>query len=269
MDENERKAERKRVSDLFKKSLRRRYPELTEGIGSFKELWILEDNLTGKRRKLRTAYEVLKFLRLAPLTPKLGDGGLDDKKVREKEKFQSKIRVFNQEIRSAYNIMSVGNVRNIPSVQEQYRGVWDIGNIVGNMEQKLVEARNYAEEARKSAVDFIVRTICQFATSEVDFPDNFVRKWIRDTFLRPENVDMGREIIRQLETREASIAEEKREKYENMRLIAKEEYERIVHMPKQPLRTSQKRKSLWVRDDDSSESTKSKPKSTKPRGRVG
>jgi hypothetical protein len=124
----------------------------------------------------------------------------------EKEKFQSETRVFNPETRSAYNIMSIRNARNIPSVQEQYRGVWD----VGNMKQRLAKARERTEEDRKNAIDSIVRTICQFATSEVDFPDNFVRKWIHDTFSQSENVGIRGGAIRQLETREASIAEEKK-----------------------------------------------------------
>ncbi|MDR0595887.1 MAG: hypothetical protein LBF94_04335, partial [Puniceicoccales bacterium] len=130
MDEDGRKAERKRVSDLFKESLKRRYPELTNGIRSFKELWTLEDDLSDKRRSLRTAYEFLKFLRLAPLMPELPYEGIEDKKVKrnEKKSFQSETRVFNQAIRRAYNIMSTRyvNDNNIPGAQEQYRGVWDV-----------------------------------------------------------------------------------------------------------------------------------------------
>ena len=154
------------MSDLFKESLKRRYPELTNGIRSFKELWTLEDDLSDKRRSLRTAYEFLKFLRLAPLMPELPYEGIKDKKVKrnEKKSFQSETRVFNQAIRRAYNIMSTRyvNNNNIPGAQEQYRGVWDVTQTKEELTQteaRLTRTEKELMQAKDQMVESAVSMI--------------------------------------------------------------------------------------------------------------
>jgi hypothetical protein len=103
MDVNDRKEERKRIKDIFKTLLRQRYPGLI-GLGeSFNALWRDDEQnsalaLAPKRRQLRTAYEVLCFLRLAPLTLYI----------------EERKRIFNPIIRKAYNLMEARKTTNIP-----------------------------------------------------------------------------------------------------------------------------------------------------------
>lgn len=125
---------RRETKGIFKKALRERYPELTENVGSFKELVIRQEGDTEevsmKKWRLRTAYELLCFLRLAPLTPRLRPGGSDRDpnvdKVDESKRLDGEAlsrRVFNPEIRKAYELMEMRSI-SPKYAQEQYLGAW-------------------------------------------------------------------------------------------------------------------------------------------------
>jgi hypothetical protein len=195
MDADQRKSERKRVKDAFKASLRRRYPELIGGSESFKILWDQQTDDDQKtwlaKQNLRTAYEVLCFLRLAPLTPQLGNRG--DDKVPNLDKMEQlsddvlRTRIFNPTIREAYNLMKTNKV-NTPGAQEQYLGVWSESERIKEMEQ--------------SKIDDLVNSALMLRFISDEQRSARVAEWARNTFLSSSNLGIRQAVIEQIRARQ-------------------------------------------------------------------
>jgi hypothetical protein len=196
MDGDQRKGERKRVKNAFKASLRKRYPELIGGDESFKSLWVPREGddvkTRNEKQNLRTAYEVLCFLRLAPLTPQLVDIGADKDQnlLKEKEgrldEWVLRTRIFNPKIREAYNLMNTNNV-DTPGAQEQYLGVWSEKDNI----QKAVDA----------LVDSL--ELIKFVPNEQKL--EAVSQWADKTFLNSKNLGIRQATIDQIRSRQGEF----------------------------------------------------------------
>jgi hypothetical protein len=150
-NDNSAKDFRKKIKGIFKNALWKRYPELTRNVWSFKELAIRQagdsEEVFMEKRRLRTAYELLCFLRLAPLTPGPRPGGSDRDPNVDKVDGSKGLnvealsrRVFNPEIRKAYELMEMGS---IPSehAQEQYLGAWSQQEEIDRLNREIGELR--------------------------------------------------------------------------------------------------------------------------------
>jgi hypothetical protein len=201
-NDSQRKSERKRIKDIFKTSLRQRYPELIKDGESFKSLSVPQEGDDVKtqieKRNLRTAHEVLCFLRLAPLTPQLADVGFDkDQNPDKAEQLGENIlrtRIFNPEIREAYNLMKTNNV-NTPGAQEQYLGIWSEQERIKEMEQT----------AQQNTVNSIVDS----ALSATKYMENeSIANFANDIFSKLENLEISDEIIAKIENKASEFGRE-------------------------------------------------------------
>jgi hypothetical protein len=196
---DERKNERKRVKDIYKASLRRRYPELIKEDESFKSLWQQEGDspeITAKKN-LRTAYEVLCFLRLAPLTPQLGDEGYDKAlnpdNTKPLDDYQRQTRIFNPIIREAYNLMDINNVK-VPGAQEQYLDIWS--------------AKNKIMKIQQNAVDTLIGTLELIRFIPDEQRREAITQWAHKTFLNPKNLGIRQATIDQIERRQGEFGKD-------------------------------------------------------------
>jgi hypothetical protein len=197
-DDSQRKASRKTIKDIFKTSLGRRYPELIKGGESFKKLWIQQGDDDAKtwieKQNLRTAYEVLCFLRLAPLTPQLGgEGGDKDPNpanTKPLNDYQLRTRIFNPTIRKAYNLMNTKNV-NTPGAQEQYLGVWS--------EQARID------ELQQNAVDTLIDSLELIRFIPNEQKEEAITQWAKNTFLSSRNLGIRQATIDQIERRQGEF----------------------------------------------------------------
>ncbi|MDR2628488.1 MAG: hypothetical protein LBC30_00610 [Puniceicoccales bacterium] len=258
-DDGQRKNERKRVKDIFKTSLRQRYPELIKDGESFKNLWIQREGddvqIWIEKQNLRTAYEVLCFLRLAPLTPQLG-GERGDKdpnpdNTKPLNDYQLRTRIFNPIIRKAYDLMNTNDVRT-PGAQEQYLGVWSEQTRIDELQQRL-------NEQQQNAITDLINSasLLQFA------PQKIVVQWARNTFLSPRNLGIRQATIDQIERRRENFGD-------NIVAILREEYNQAIAasgVPPTPIRSfEQPREDLSGFVTSSSKSDEKTPSPTTSRG---
>jgi hypothetical protein len=241
MDDSERKRERKRVKDTFKTSLRKRYPELTKSVGSFKDLWFPQegdDEATQiAKLNLRTAYEVLCFLRLAPLTPQLGDGGADKDSNPDKigllDEKVLQTRIFNPTIREAYDLMKTNNV-DTPGAQEQYLGVWSEQARIDEMKQEVDAQQQNTNKMKQFAVNALVVSALATKESALEFAEtvsdeqqkakivtNTMGRWANKTFSNQENLGIRKAIIEQIRNKQDDFGED-------VVKILKDEYDQAV-----------------------------------------
>jgi hypothetical protein len=220
------KSERKRIKGIFKTSLRQRYPGLIGNSESFKELWGLEDDssdLASKRCQLRTAYEVLCFLRLAPLTPQLMGVGSDkdpnqDKvndDLSEEQRIRLRTRIFNPIIRKAYNFMETNN--DIPGSREQYLGVWSEQE---RIKKERDEAREKIKEIQRSAIENLVNSASLLKFVPDGKKAKVITGWAQKTFLAPQNLGIRKAAIDQIASK-CNLGQ-------NVVEILQKEYDRVV-----------------------------------------
>jgi hypothetical protein len=193
---DQRKIERKRIKNVFKASLRQRHPELIKESESFKSLWIPQPGDDVKtqieKQNLRTAYEVLCFLRLAPLTPQLISEGNDkDPNPDKVDNGLLQTRIFNPIIRKAYNLMKTNNV-NTPGAQEQYLGIWSQRDEIEKQQQTIIKQQQRIAEA----------TIDSFLKYNKSISSKTVKQWAGETFSNPNNSDIRQVIFDQAMNRE-------------------------------------------------------------------
>jgi hypothetical protein len=238
MKSDQRKNERKRVKDIFKASLRKRYPKLIKDGESFKSLWSSQAGDDAEtqieKRNLRTAYEVLCFLRLAPLTPQLGNEEGNDKnpnpvKNEQLGDGQLRTRIFNPTIREAYNLMNTNNVSN-PGAQEQYLGVWSAEDKINEMQQRIeAQQRKIDEVARQSAINGAVNsilTIIRIVPNELRRA--IINQWANETFSERKNLGIRQAIIDQIKDRQNEFGKD-------VVAILENEYNRIVKLERPQL----------------------------------
>jgi hypothetical protein len=160
------------------------------------------------------------------LTPQLADVGFDKDqnpdKAEQLDEWVLRTRIFNPEIRKAYNLMKTNNVET-PGAQEQYLGVWS--------EQTKIE------EMQQSKIDDLVNSalvLIQFVPNEQKL--KAVSQWADKTFLNSKNLGIRRATIEQIQSRRDEFGGDVVE-------ILEDKYSRAVALggPETPSRTKDSR----------------------------